>query len=350
MSPTSRSVLVTGANGFIGNAVCRAFVRSGWIVYGLVRRKDSVASLAKEEIIPILGSPDDLSFLPALIRQQRTFDVVVSNTEQFENYQAHFEQIISMLRSIAISSNNAGVRPLILFTSGCKDYGMTERGDSPDLAAHTERSPLNPPSIIAPRTYNAIKVFDHTDVFDAAVLRPTTVFGRSGSYYGPFFEMAQKSKNTGQPLRFNAHQKSVLHGTHVDDCAEAYVKIAEHERGRVAGQCYNISSHRYETLEEIAVALAEEYDLAESIIYDPPEASESIGFDVVGILTGFSQWVGSDKLREEVGWRDKRILFSEGLKVYRLAYEEATRQSDSNVLRIQGYVAAAEASKTRRSG
>jgi hypothetical protein len=38
---------------------------------------------------------------------------------------------------------------------------------------------------------------------------------------------------------------------------------------------------------------------------------------------GWSQWVGSPKLRADTGWTDKRMLFSEGIQQYRLGYEAA---------------------------
>ena len=43
---------------------------------------------------------------------------------------------------------------------------------------------------------------------------------------------------------------------------------------------------------------------------------------VVSVM-GFSQWVGSEKLRKDTGWKDRRKLFSEGIHQYRLAYEVA---------------------------
>lgn len=37
---------------------------------------------------------------------------------------------------------------------------------------------------------------------------------------------------------------------------------------------------------------------------------------VVGkrVLMGFSQWVGSEKLRRDTGWKDRRMVFSEGIR------------------------------------
>jgi hypothetical protein len=73
------------------------------------------------------------------------------------------------------------------------------------------------------------------------------------------------------------------------------------------------------------------------VVYQPPDTEVGKAFDVVQVLTGFSQWVGSDKIRRETGWKDSKSLFAEGLRAYRLAYEAAAEAGHSNVLRVKGY-------------
>lgn len=336
-----RSVLVIGANGYIGNAVARAFVRAGWITYGLVRNQETSAALRANEIISILGSASDKSFVERSANQTRfIFDVIVSCTEQILDYVPHYNDTIALLRALAEASNKVGIRPLVMFTSGCKDYGTTGLDGSEDLSPHTEESPLNAPSVVVPRATHAIKIFNHTDLFDAVVIRPTTLYGLSGSFYGPIFDVAAKAAEKGV-LELRADPKSIMHGTHVDDCAEAYVSMAEHaERDVVKGQCYNISGRRYETLEEVANALAEDYEIKGGVKYLPEK--ELTGVDVVQLLIGFSQWVGSEKLRRDVGWRDKRQLFSKAVHTYRKAYEAAVAQNHGNVQKIQSFVRMAD--------
>lgn len=159
--------------------------------------------------------------------------------------------------------------------------------DSAALSPHTESSPLKPPAFAVPRAENAVKVFEYPELFDAVVTRPTTLYGRSGSYYGVLFELATEGQKEGV-LRLPAHAKTVLHATHVNDCAEAYVRLAEADQETVAGQCYNISGWRYETLEKVAGALVKEYGIEGGVRYEPqPEGDGSL--DVVGMVTGFSQ-------------------------------------------------------------
>ena len=336
-APKPKSVLVTGANGYIGNAVARAFVRAGWITHGLVRNQESRPSLRAAEIISILGSASDKAFVERSANQTKfVFDVIVSCTEDILDYVTHFNDTVALLRALAQASNNVGVRPLVVFTSGCKDYGVTGLDGEEGLSPHTEESPLNAPPLLAARAAHAGKVFDHKDLFDAVVIRPTTLYGLSSSFYGPIFDKAAKAAEKGV-LELTADPKSIMHGTHVDDCAEAYVAIAEHaDRDVVKGQCYNVSGHRYETLEEVANALADDYKIEGGVKYLPEKAT--MRPDVVQMLIGFSQWVGSEKLRRDVGWRDRRQPFSKAVHTYRLAYEAAVAQKHGNVERIQSFV------------
>jgi nucleoside-diphosphate-sugar epimerase len=56
-------------------------------------------------------------------------------------------------------------------------------------------------------------------------------------------------------------EMTVLHAMHVDDCAEAYVKLAKSEREIVAGQCYNVSARKYKTLKDMLKALVKEHKI-----------------------------------------------------------------------------------------
>ncbi|RGP67893.1 hypothetical protein FLONG3_8361 [Fusarium longipes] len=332
-----RNVLVTGANGYIGLAVCRAFVRAGWNTYGLIRNPKAREELMLSEIIPVVGSFTNLGFLDILFKQVDTFDVIVSCTEQVPGYAAHFEEVIACVKILAVQSNREGVRPLVLWSSGCKDYGTTALHSVPGLRAHTEDSPLNAPEILKERTVNSAKVFDYTNLFDATVLRPTCVFGYSSSYYGAIFDYAEAQRGVhSQVLRVPGNANSIMHATHVDDCGDAYVSLAEHkDRGAIVGQFFNISSHRYETLDEIATSMAKEYGFEKGVSFVPPDEAEPSFPHGLHFVFSFSQWVGSDKLRSLTGWKDRRALFSEGIHSYRLAYEAFKGRRHDNVAEIQ---------------
>lgn len=140
----SQTVLLTGANGFIGQAVARAFRSAGFITYGLVRSPPSVPILRDEAIIPIIGSAADAEAVSSTLgKYTTTLDVIVSTT--IANDTQHFDDTVALLRALAATSSSGGTRPLVLFTSGCKDYGQGRLHGSPDLVAHNEESPIHPP-------------------------------------------------------------------------------------------------------------------------------------------------------------------------------------------------------------
>ncbi|KAM5347168.1 hypothetical protein ACJ41O_010173 [Fusarium nematophilum] len=332
-----RNVLVTGANGYIGSAVCRAFVRAGWQTFGLIRDPEAVPDLILSEVIPVVGEFTDLTFLGTLFQQVNTFDIIVSCTEKIPGYAAHFEEVISCVRTLAEKSNQNGVRPLVLWSSGCKDYGTTNVHGTPGLAPHTETSPLDGPEVLRERTTNCLRVFDEESLFNAAIIRPTNVFGYSSSYYGAMFDYtaAQKQKDA-KAFRIPGDPNSIMHATHVDDCAEAYVALAEHpDRADIGGQAFNVSSYRYETLREVASSFAAEYGFKEGVEFVPVSEAEADFPRGLHVVFSFSQWVGSDKLRLLCQWRDRRRLFSEGIHVHRLAYEAMKERGHRNIAQVQ---------------
>ncbi|KPM39739.1 hypothetical protein AK830_g6844 [Neonectria ditissima] len=332
----ARTVLVTGANGYIGSAICRAFVRAGWKTFGLVRKASATAELTLAEAIPVVGTFTNLSFLDSLYEKTQTFDAIVSCTEQMPGYAAHFAEVMALVRTLAEKSNQNGVRPLVLWSSGCKDYGTGDVDGAPGLSPHTEDSPLNTLPFVRERMESCMEIFDYPELFDAALLRPTCVFGYSSSYYGAMFDYAaQEAASGAKVLTIPGDPHSIMHATHVDDCAEAYLALAEHEdRKRVAGQAFNVSSHRYETSKEVTEALAKEYGFDRVDYIPAEEAGPSFPAGLHAVFS-FSQWVGGDKIREVTGWKDKKLLFSENVGVHRRAYELLKEGGHDNIKEIQ---------------
>lgn len=338
METKRKTVLVTGANGYIGNAVAKAFNRAGWKTYGLIRREEDAPDLRQNEIYPIIGTPKDL--LLKLSHQDLIYDVVVSNTEDWSNYKTHFEDVKAMLVELGKRKlDQNGKRLLVLFSSGCKDYGMTGRHGDYNLGAHTESSPLNVLPILEARTSNVASLLEETTTrepklpFDMTVLRPTNVYGYGSSYYGALFSVMETGATENVPLKVFADPNNIMHSAHVDDCADAYVALAEHpQRDEVSGQAFNISNARYETVREVLQVLSKSYGV--TIEYQPQiEGSPMQG--VVNALLQNTQWVSSDKIRRVTGWKEKRPLFVDGIEEYRLAYEAAVAAKHQGTLKIR---------------
>ncbi|KAJ9142973.1 NAD dependent epimerase/dehydratase [Pleurostoma richardsiae] len=332
-----KTVLVTGANGYIGNAVARSFVRAGWVTYGLIRSQGAATQLAVEEIVPVVGSIDDVESHETIKKSlPPTLDAIVSTTEDIMDYIPHYTKTIELLRTLGAASSANGVRPLVIFTSGCKDYGMGPHYDgAAGLAPHTEESELKPPAALAPRTTYAQKIFDHKDVFAPVLVRPINVYGRASSFYQFFFTVAEGVSAARKLLPVPVPANSVCQAMHVDDCGDAYVALASHpDRVEVEGQVFNISARRYETVDEIVKALVAEYHLP-GLKYVEPNALAPGENPWPSMLIDFPQWTGSEKIRRVTGWSDHRPLFSEALHVYRIAYEGALTMKHGNIERIR---------------
>jgi nucleoside-diphosphate-sugar epimerase len=311
---TQKTVLVTGANGYVGNAVAKAFARAGWRTYGLVRREGAVGDLARSEIQPLVGLSDG-DVLDGL--GDVTFDVVVSNTEDRTDPSGHLAAVRLMLDKAVARSEAAGRRPLVIFSSGCKDYGaMKQKHGDPALTPHTEKDPLAPSAFLVPRCTFGARLVDKAETpYDAVVLRPTIVYGLSSSLYGSLFDLAARSRDV---MTIVGDPDAVMHSCHVDDCADACVALAEHpDRSAIANQAYNISNRHYETAREIGEALARSYGL--DLAFEAP--TREFGYGDVNWLFNFWQWVGSDKIRAATAWHERRATFANGIDQYRLAYE-----------------------------
>ncbi|ROV93189.1 hypothetical protein VMCG_08727 [Cytospora schulzeri] len=340
--PQLRTALVTGANGYIGNAVARAFVRAGWVVYGLVRTPSSAPSLAIEEILPIIGSIDDpISHEKIRSQLPPTLDTIISATENLGDYIVHYSNIISLLQILSETSVANGVKPLVIFTSGCKDYGAGPHyANDPKLTPHTEESPIRPPQFATLRAKYSLEFLEHKEyTFTPVLVRPTNVHGRSSSFYGTFFEMGKRTTEAEKPLVMAFPPDSICHCMHVDDCGDAYVAIASHpRREEVAGQAFNISARRYETVDELGKALAVEYGISQGLKYVDPKDLKPGENPWPPLMLDFPQWTGSDKLRRITGWSDHRPLFTEALHVYRLAYEAAQVAGNMNVQKTMAFL------------
>jgi nucleoside-diphosphate-sugar epimerase len=99
--------------------------------------------------------------------------------------------------------------------------------DSPGLVPHTEETPINPPPFAVDRANYSLKTLEHTDLFEAAVLRPTNVYSYDSSFYSYFFIAAEEAAKAGV-LKITEEPKTILHAIHVDDCEDVYQALAEH--------------------------------------------------------------------------------------------------------------------------
>lgn len=174
------NVFVTGATGYIGGAVAAAFRRAGHRVFGLARSSEKARSLAREEIVPVLG---DLAAPESFLAVARGCDTFVHCAS--ENSGATIVRDRAAIDTFLAASRDATAPRAFLYTSGVWVYGDTG-GRTVD-----ETSPLAPLDLVRWRVEHEQLVLAAASAqLRTLVLRPGCVYGGSGGLTVPWFASA----------------------------------------------------------------------------------------------------------------------------------------------------------------
>ncbi|KAL1922897.1 uncharacterized protein VTP21DRAFT_9273 [Calcarisporiella thermophila] len=203
-------VFVLGATGFVGAFVAKKFRQHGHTVYGLCRSEKNAASLSRDEIIPIVGSAET----PETWRSIASIaHVIVDASANWDDPVQHCRAVLREIEEIG-KQRPAGL--VYIFTSGVWIYGHRP-GETID-----EWSAPKPPRHVAWREEVEKEVLRSTSIHPI-VIRPSMIYGGSGSCFASFFEDASK----GRPITVFGDETTRWSTIHGDDMAEAYVLVAE---------------------------------------------------------------------------------------------------------------------------
>lgn len=240
--------------------------------------------------------------------------------------------------STSIPSRSGGkvVTLLVLWSSGCKDYGTTKLYSKLELKLYTESTPLDPPAVIRSRIDGVLRALEFADIvdkygrFDVVIIRASPICGYSGSYYGAALEYTaafatskNHNGNKTKVLKFIANVDTIIYRIYVDDCADTYVALAraalfdvsdsldkrscnsrpKSRRAAIARQVYIISGWRYETLAEVGAALAAEYGFTGGTQFgvSADQIPKDVNYQSSEFVFRYSLWVSSDKIRALIG-------------------------------------------------
>lgn len=191
-------IFVTGASGYIGNGVAKAFARAGHKVVGLVRSETAAKELQKNEICPVLGS---LENLPKAAKEAEV--IIHCAFESAETEASAIEAFIHLAPKT------------LVYTSGVWVYGNRD---------HTvdETSPLTPLPRVKWRPAVEEKVLKSP--LKSVVIRPGHVYGYCGGLTALLFEGAAQGK-----LEIASNGENRWSIVHLDDLANLYLLAVEKE-------------------------------------------------------------------------------------------------------------------------
>ncbi len=288
-------IFVTGATGYVGQAVAMAFRRAGHQVWGLARTDEKARALARQEIRPVRGSleePD--TFLGAA--EACSVLVHAASVAGPDPFGAD-RRAIEALASTA----ERGPRPkTFLYTSGVWIYGDTG-GRAAD-----ETSPVNPARAVALRPQSEQLALGSPGV-RVLVLRPGCVYGGQGSLTSFWFRDAAQGA-----LRIVGDGSARWAMVHRDDLGDAYVRAAE---SGLSGEVFNVADQSRASVLEMTQAVARVTGYAGAIERVPvARAAETLG-DFAECLA-LDQRVDSRKAGRMLGWQPRHAGFVDEVEEY----------------------------------
>ncbi len=240
MSESRPSVLITGANGFVGARLCRTFVAAGFDVFAGVRK---TADLCALDGLAVTFRHGDIMCLDGLGRVVEEVDYVVHNAGivKAKSEAAFMAVNVDGVRNVceAVAAHNLSVKRMVLMSS------LAAGGPSVDGRPVREEDTPHPVT-----TYGRSKLageqvaMSFADRLPLVILRPSGVYGPGDREVFSFFESLNRHI---RPYIGDSSRKLQL--VHVDDLCRAV--LAACKRDIPSGRIYHIAEPRAYSLREM---------------------------------------------------------------------------------------------------
>jgi len=210
-------IFITGAPGYIGGTVAAKLLAAGHQVSGLARDPEKAEMLKARDIVPVVGTLDDLDVLDAAARDA---DAVINAASTHHAFA--IRTLVDALR---------GTGKTFIHTSGSSIVADNAGGDlSPNI--YGEDTPFTPQpekaiwyaierKLILPAAQDGVR---------SVILCPCMIYGtglgvRSESIQVPL--MIRSAREAGVS-RYIGAGENIWSNVHIDDCANAYLLALEH--------------------------------------------------------------------------------------------------------------------------
>lgn len=323
ISPTrGKKVLITGANGFVGRALCGNAIKQGWTVRGAVRTPSQLSAGVEAAIIGAIDGATDWG------QALQDIDVVihcaghvhVMNATAADDMLAFLKVNLEGTSNLANQAVKAGVKRLV-FVSTVKVNGE----QSSDGKPFTETDVPAPQDAYGISKWKAeqslLKIAQETGL-EVVIVRPPLIYG---ARVGGNFLSLLRGVSRGLPLPLGAvsNGRSLLY---VDNLAEALILCATHPNA--SGQTYLVSDGQDVSTAELIRMIAKALTCKARLFYFPTSLMRALALlmgrgDKVGRLLGSLQ-VSNAKIRKELGWVP-RYSIEDGLRVTADWFRKETR-------------------------
>jgi len=295
-------IFVTGASGYVGHGVAKAFRAKGHRVYGLVRSEEKAAALRLEEIIPVIGNLENPDSYRSILNE---IEVAVHCAFDFSTDKG-VEKDAKTIDTILKAFSESSLPRTFIYTSGVWVYGS--RG----YEMVDEAIILKPLEIVKWRPGHEEKVLKATSLkLRTVIMRPGFVYGCSGGLTDTLFASTSDGEVT---IVGEGHNRWPM--VHLKDLAHAYVSAAEKE---VTGVIFNVVDDSTATLREMAEAIARESGLNGKIkSLSLQEARRKFGSLADGFAIDLT--VNNSRIKRLLGWQIHHAPFNYEIDIYFTAW------------------------------
>ncbi|KAG0634403.1 hypothetical protein HOY80DRAFT_928799 [Tuber brumale] len=303
-------VFILGSSGFIGFAVALALRRNGHRVYGLVRDAAKGANLAKHEITPVIGDILQLSSWTSVIESEG-IDVIVDSSDVGKDVSKIFTEV-KRLGETRLSGLHRGPKLGFILLSGTWVHG--DQPDARDVV--NELTTPSPLELVAWRPAAENELLSLSDVLDVAVIRPTMLYGGSGSIFSMVLAPVAAAVKEGSSEVKVVGRKFEISVIHKDDVADFTLKVVEKISyvGALSYPVFDIAT-QHESYTDIIEAVAKHMGFTGAITYRDPEGPRAMYEQA--ILAQFN--TSSDRARTYLGWEPRHRDIMGQIDVYTAA-------------------------------
>lgn len=302
-------VLVTGANGFIGQSLCEEMLRREWQVRGSVRSPCQLP--VGVEFVTVNAVDGETNWNDALY----CVDVVVHLASRVHVMNdtaadplAEFRQVnVAGTEGLARMASTAGVKRFI-FLSSVKVNG--EGGNMP-YAEHDTPAPEDSYGVSKWEAEEALKKMSQASGLEIVIIRPPLVYGPGVK--ANFLQMLNVV-NRGIPLPFASinNRRSFIY---LENLVDAIAICITHPKA--AGQTYLVSDGEDVSTPELIMKVADALGKP-AMLFPFPQSVMRLAGKITGKSEAVERLLGSlavdsSKIRRELEWKQPYTM-EQGLK------------------------------------
>jgi nucleoside-diphosphate-sugar epimerase len=206
------NLLVVGANGFVGRALCTHMSRKGLSPYGLLRKTQENLDVKKQFIVEdFLNHSDWGSILKGMDGVIHTAGLAHANGRPEKDY---YDVNTELTKKLALECVKAGVKRFV-FISSISVYGISSSQNIVTLS--TPLHPIIPYGLSKLLAENFLKELHKQGVLEVVVIRPPLIYGANAPGNINFLLKAIKC-NVPMPFARVKNLRSLLHVENLCDC------------------------------------------------------------------------------------------------------------------------------------